>query len=81
MKVGEMLSEMDVENIPQVLDLLRAHAKGTLDQVIVENSTFAAEVGDQGRVTIPSAERRKQGIEKGDLVQVFVRKIDEKEED
>ena len=77
MKVGEMLSEMDIENIPQVLELLRENAKGTFNQIIEENSAFAAEVGDQGRVTIPSAERRKQNIEKGDLVQVYVRKIEE----
>ncbi len=77
MKVGEMLAEMDIEDIPQALDLLRKHAKGTFNQVIEENSTFAVEVGDQGRVTIPSAERRKQDIEKGDLVQVYVRKIEE----
>ena len=77
MKVGEMLAEMDIKNIPQVLDLLRERAKGTFNQIIEENSTFAVEVSDQGRVTIPSAERRKQGIEKGDLVQVYVRKIEE----
>lgn len=80
MKVGEVLSEMDVENVPQLLDVLREHAKGTFEQIITENSAFAAEIGDQGRITVPSAERRKQGIEKGDLVEVYVRKIEGKED-
>lgn len=80
MDVKKMISEMDVKDLPQALDILRAHAKSTVNQVIEENSVFAAEVSEQGRITIPSAERRKQDIEKGDLVQVFVRKIEEDKE-
>lgn len=80
MKVGELIAELDANDLPKMLDLLREHGKATLNQIIEENSAFAAEVGDQGRLTIPSAERRKQNIEKGDLVQVYVRKIEEEED-
>lgn len=75
MQIEKVLSEMDEEDIPKVIEILREEAKGTVNQLIKENSFFAAEVGDQGRITVPSAERSKQDIEKGDLVQVYVRKI------
>lgn len=79
MNIGEIISETDVEDLPKLLEMLRKETKGTVNQIILENSSFAAEVGDQGRITIPSPERRKLGIEKGDLVQVFVRKIEKDE--
>ncbi len=81
MKLADIASELDVEDIPDLLEMLREEGAGTIDQIIVENSAFAAEVGDQGRITIPSAERRKLGIEKGDLVQVLVRKIKPKDKE
>ena len=45
--------------------MLRKETKVTVNQIVLKNSGFIAEGGDQGRVTIPSAEGRKQDIEKG----------------
>lgn len=77
MKIGELLTETKIEDLPQLLDVLNKHTKSTMTNMIEKNAAFAAEIGDQGRITIPSAERRKLKVAKGDLVQVFLTKLED----
>lgn len=79
MKLGKILSEIDDEDLSKMVGAFREEGKWFVDQVILRNSAFDAELGDQGRITVPSATRRKLDLEKGDLVQVFIRKVEPEE--
>lgn len=79
MKIGELISETDVDDLPTLINEIKNEARGVVDQIIKQNSVFTAEIGEQNRITIPSADRKKLGLDKGDLIQVFIRKVEPEE--
>jgi len=54
--------------ITEGLDVAKATALG--------QAVFKAKVGKQYRITVPEAERESLGIEKGDIVQVTLKKVE-----
>ena len=75
MKIGDILDETDVEDIPELIKVLRSHLESTWSDFVTSRAFFKAKVGESGRVTIPTAEREVLGIKEGDVVQVIVRPI------
>ncbi|MFO7991139.1 MAG: AbrB/MazE/SpoVT family DNA-binding domain-containing protein [Thermoplasmata archaeon] len=78
MKIGEMLDETDVEDIPQLIEVIRKNIESTLNEFITSRAFFKAKVGESGRITIPTAEREVLDINEGDIVQVIVRPIEDR---
>ncbi len=76
MKIGDVLTETEVEDLPQLLEAVREAVPRFLQQVAEKNAVFKAKVGDNGRITIPTAEREALGIQKEDIVQVIIRKVE-----
>jgi len=62
------------------IDDLEERLKNSLENFIVENSLFVAELGKEGRITVPRGEKEKLGLERGDLVQVVLRRVDAEEQ-
>lgn len=83
MELSEVLGEVDEENLDEALSGIiagiRSEAPKLINQFSTQNAVFKSEVGDGGRVTIPSAERKALNIEEGDIVQVVVHPIEDKE--
>lgn len=79
MKLTDVLENIEVDEVPLLIRESRDHLKWIVDRAIEKNAFFAAELGEQGRLTVPRAERKKLDLEKGTLVQVFIRKIDTEE--
>jgi len=65
-KIEELKEKMD--SIAEGLDAAKATALG--------QAVFKAKVGKQYRITVPEAERESLGIEKGDIVQVTLKKVE-----
>ncbi|KXA93198.1 hypothetical protein AKJ66_02595 [candidate division MSBL1 archaeon SCGC-AAA259E22] len=78
-----MLGEVDEEKLDEALSGIiagiRSEAPKLINQFSTQNAVFKSEVGDGGRVTIPSAERNALGIEEDDIVQVVVHPIKSEE--
>ncbi len=75
MKIGELINKADIEDIPDIIHMLRMEIPKVIEQAARENAFFKAKVGESGRITIPSAEREALGIQEGDLVQILVRPL------
>ena len=72
-KIEELKERMEefkekMEPIAEGLDAAKASALG--------QAVFKAKVGKQYRITVPEAERESLGIEKGDIVQVTLKKVE-----
>jgi len=65
-KIEELKEKVD--SIAEGLDAAKATALG--------QAVFKAKVGKQYRITVPEAERESLGIEKGDIVQVTLKKVE-----
>lgn len=78
MKIGDLLDETEVEDIPELIEVFRKHIKKTWSDFISTRAFFKAKVGESGRITIPTAERETLDIEEGEIVQVIVRPLKEK---
>jgi len=65
-KIEELKKKMD--SIAEGVDAAKASALG--------QAVFKAKVGKQYRITVPEAERESLGIEKGDIVQVTLKKVE-----
>jgi len=65
-KIEELKERMD--SIAEGLDAAKASALG--------QAVFKAKVGKQYRITVPEAERESLEIEKGDIVQVTLKKVE-----
>lgn len=76
MKIGDILDETNVEDIPELIEVLRSHIETTWSNFITSRAFFKAKVGESGRITIPTAEREVLDIKEGDVVQVIVRPIE-----
>lgn len=77
MKIGDLLDKTEVEDIPELINVLRQHVEQTWTDFITSRAFFKAKVGESGRITIPTAEREVLDISEGDVVQVIVRPIEE----
>jgi len=65
-KIEELKKKMD--SIAEGVNAAKATALG--------QAVFKAKVGKQYRITVPEAERESLGIEKGDIVQVTLKKVE-----
>ncbi|MFW6176157.1 MAG: AbrB/MazE/SpoVT family DNA-binding domain-containing protein [Thermoplasmatota archaeon] len=80
MKIGELLNETDIEDIPKLVNSLREEIPKIIENAAYAHAFFKAKVGESGRVTIPTAEREALDIKEGDLVQVIVKPLNKKED-
>jgi len=72
-KIEELKEKMEafkevMDPITEGVDAAKAVALG--------KAVFKAKVGKQYRITVPEAERESLGIEKGDIVQVTLKKVE-----
>ncbi len=77
MKLGDMLDETEVEDIPELVEHIREEVPKILEKAASHHALFKAKVGESGRVTIPTAERDVLDIDEGDVVQVIVKPLSE----
>ncbi len=80
MKIGELLNETEIEDLPKLVRSIREEIPKIMENAAYAHAFFKAKVGESGRVTIPTAERETLGIEEGDVVQVIVKPLEKKEE-
>ena len=80
MKIGELLNETDIEDLPKLVRSLREEIPKIMENAAYAHAFFKAKVGESGRVTIPTAEREALEINEGDLVQVIVKPLNKKDE-
>lgn len=80
MKIGELLNETDIEDLPKLVRSLREEIPKIMENAAYAHAFFKAKVGESGRVTIPTAEREALDINEGDLVQVIVKPLNKKDD-
>jgi len=80
MKLGELVENIEVEDIPKIMAEVRQQFRETIEEELNENAIFKAKVGGSGRITIPTAEREALDIEEGNLVRVIVKPLNKKDE-
>ena len=80
MKLGELLENIEVEDIPKFIKVMREQFRETVEEELSEHAIFRAKVGGNGRITIPTAEREGLNIDEGDLVRVIVKPIEKDKE-
>jgi len=76
MKIGDIIEETDIDNLLELYDKIEGKIPQTINKFSKENSIFKAQIVESGRITIPTSERKALGLEEGDVVQVFLRKVD-----
>ena len=79
MKLGKLLENIEVEDIPNIMAEVRQQFRETIEEELNENAIFKAKVGGSGRITIPTAEREALDIDEGDLVRVIVKPLNKKD--
>ncbi|MFP4002084.1 MAG: AbrB/MazE/SpoVT family DNA-binding domain-containing protein [Candidatus Natronoplasma sp.] len=77
MKLRDILDKTQIEDIPDLIEHIRAEVPKILEKAASSHALFKAKVGESGRVTIPTAEREVLEIEEGDVVQVIVKPLAE----
>jgi len=77
MKLGDILDKTEIEDIPELIEQIRAEVPKILEKAASNHALFKAKVGESGRVTIPTAEREVLEIGEGDVVQVIVKPLGE----
>lgn len=80
MKIGELLNETEIQDLPKLVRSLREEIPKIMENAAYAHAFFKAKVGESGRVTIPTAEREALDINEGDLVQVIVKPLNKKDE-
>ncbi len=76
MKIGELLNETKIEDLPKLVRSLREEIPKIMENAAYAHAFFKAKVGESGRVTIPRAEREALDIDEGDIVQVIVKPLE-----
>ncbi|MFP4050214.1 MAG: AbrB/MazE/SpoVT family DNA-binding domain-containing protein [Thermoplasmata archaeon] len=80
MKIGEILNETEIQDLPKLVRSLREEIPKIMENAAYAHAFFKAKVGESGRVTIPTAEREALDINEGDLVQVIVKPLNKKDD-
>lgn len=80
MKLGKLVENIEVEDIPKIMSEVRHQFRETIEEELNENAIFKAKVGGSGRITIPTAERESLDIDEGDLVRVIVKPLNKDDE-
>ncbi len=75
-KIAETKKRSSLSQVEHLEELV----KEGFQEFIMENAVFTAELGKEGRLTFPKEEKEKLGLERGDLVQVVLRKVDAEEQ-
>lgn len=80
MKIGEILNETEIQDLPKLVRSLREEIPKIMENAAYAHAFFKAKVGESGRVTIPTAEREALDINEGDLVQVIVKPLNKNDD-
>lgn len=80
LELSKIFAELDEGELDEafsgIIAGIRSEVPKLINQISTQNAVFKSEVGDGGRVTIPSAERKALGIDEGDIVQVVVHPVE-----
>lgn len=79
MKLGDIINETDVEDLGDLINAFADQVPYVINKFHSENAVFKAQIVESGRITVPTAERKSLGLEEGDIVQIYLRKVEKKE--
>ena len=75
MKIKEIIESIDKKDIPALIAALEEKTATKIKEGLYCTGIFKAKV-ENGKITIPDVETEALNLADGDIVQVFVRKIE-----